>query len=143
MKVTKQFEFEMAHMLAGHPSLCKNLHGHSYKLFVTVEGPIVDDMVVDFKDLKTVVKGVVVDPLDHCYAYNSNTTDEFEKAITSVVRGHGKKYYEFPFRTTCENMAKWMYEAINEELTKLNATYRVSKIRLYETSTSFADYEGE
>lgn len=143
MKVTKQFEFEMAHMLAEHPSLCKNLHGHSYKLFVTVEGPIVDDMVVDFKNLKEVVKDAVVEPLDHCFAFNSNTTDEFEKDLIDVVKKHNKKCFAFPWRTTCENMSKWMFESLNASLEMSKASYKVSKIRLYETSTSFADYEGE
>lgn len=143
MKVTKQFEFEMAHMLAGHPSLCKNLHGHSYKLFVTVEGPVVDDMVVDFKDLKAVVKGAIVDPLDHCFAFNANTDDEFEKDLIAVVKKHQKKCFAFPWRTSCENMAKWMYEELNDGLKLGKATYRVSKIKLYETSSSFAEYEGE
>ena len=52
MEVTKEFNFEMAHMLENHPSLCKNLHGHSYKLFVTLKGPIDNDMVIDFKKPK-------------------------------------------------------------------------------------------
>ena len=143
MKVTKEFSFEMAHMLAGHPSLCKNLHGHSYKLFVTVEGPIIDDMVVDFKDLKEVVKNVVVDPLDHCFAFNKNTTDNFEKDLIAVVKKHNKKCFAFPWRTSCENMAKWMFKSLNYNFKMNKASYKVSRIRLYETSTSFADYEGE
>lgn len=143
MKVTKQFEFEMAHMLAGHPSLCKNLHGHSYKLFVTVEGPVVDDMVVDFKDLKAVVKEVIVDPLDHCFAFNENTWDEFEIDLIKVVQKHQKKCFAFPWRTSCENMAKWMYESLNNVLKSRDAQFKVSKIKLYETASSFAEYEGE
>lgn len=143
MKVTKEFSFEMAHMLADHPSLCKNLHGHSYKLFVTVEGPVIDDMVVDFKDLKAIVKEVIVDPLDHCFAYNGNTWDEFEVDLIKIVKKHEKKCFAFPWRTSCENMAKWMYESLNNILKSRNAQFKVSKIKLYETATSFAEYEGE
>ncbi len=142
MKVTKQFEFEMAHMLENHPSLCKNLHGHSYKLFVTVEGPVIDDMVVDFKDLKEIVKDLIVDPLDHCFAFNYNTEDEFEKDLIEVVKKYDKKYFAFPWRTSCENMAKWMFGILNTFFISNSKSYRISKIRLYETSTSFADYEG-
>lgn len=141
MKVTKQFEFEMAHMLADHPSLCKNLHGHSYKLFVTVEGPIVDDMVVDFKDLKKVVNAEIVDKLDHAYAYNIHTTDDFEKDLIEVVSSNNRKSYGFPWRTTCEHMSKWMFDILNEKL--VSSTYKVTKIKLYETSTSYSEYEGE
>ena len=141
MKVTKQFEFELAHMLADHPSLCKNLHGHSYKLFVTVDGPVYDDMVIDFKDLKEIVKTKIVEPLDHAFAYNSNTTDPFELDLIAVVLKHSKKSFSFPFRTTCENMSKWMYDELQFALAGTGCD--VCKIKLYETSTSFCEYEGE
>lgn len=143
MRVTKQFEFEMAHMLANHPSLCKNLHGHSYKLFVTVEGPVVDDMVIDFKDLKEVVKELIVDPLDHCFAYNLYTDDEFEKDLIEIVQKHNKKSMAFPFRTTCENMSKWMFNVLNTYFNQNLADFEVCKIKLYETSTSYCEYAGE
>lgn len=143
MRVTKQFEFEMAHMLANHPSLCKNLHGHSYKLFVTVEGPVVDDMVIDFKDLKEVVKEIIVDPLDHCFAYNLYTDDEFEKDLIEVVQKHNKKSMAFPFRTTCENMSKWMFNVLNTYFKQNLVDFEVCKIKLYETSTSYCEYVGE
>lgn len=143
MKVTKQFEFEMAHLLAFHPSLCKNLHGHSYKLFVTAEGGVIDDMVLDFQDLKKLVKEHIVDPLDHCFAFNSNTEDPFEYGLAQLVKQHGKKYFEFPFRTTCENMSKWMFNKLNSVLRELGADYYISKITLYETSTSYCEYTGD
>ena len=143
MKVTKKFEFEMAHMLANHPSLCKNLHGHSYKLFVTVKGPINNDMVVDFKDLKSIVDQAIINPLDHAFAYNTNSTDLFEQELITLVKEYNKKSFAFPWKTTCENMAKWMFENLNYILKQSNESYYVSKIKLYETSTSFCEYEGE
>lgn len=143
MKVTKQFEFEMAHMLANHPSLCKNLHGHSYKLFVTVEGPVVNDMIVDFKDLKSLVNREIIEPLDHAFAYNVNSTDPFEQDLITLVLEHNKKRFAFPWRTTCENMSKWMFEHLNAALKEKKVSFKVSKIKLYETSTSYCEYEGE
>ena len=72
IRVTKEFDFEMAHALWNYDGACKNIHGHSYKLFVTLSGvPITDrndpkfGMVLDFKDLKRMIKGPVVDFLDH------------------------------------------------------------------------------
>ena len=141
MEVTKEFNFEMAHMLENHPGLCKNLHGHSYKLFVTLKGPIDNDMVIDFKNLKEIITEIIVEPLDHCFAFNNNTKDEFEQDLINVVKKHDKKYFSFPFRTTCENMSKWIFEKLQRILN--GTTLEVSKIKLYETATSYCEYKGE
>lgn len=65
-RVTCAFTFEAAHHLPWHPGRCRNLHGHGYRLEVTVEGPVGDSgMVVDFDDLKAVVRREVVERYDH------------------------------------------------------------------------------
>ena len=67
-RVTRSFTFEAAHQLPWHPGRCRNLHGHSYRLEVTVEGPVGDDgIVVDFADVKAVVQREVVDRYDHTH----------------------------------------------------------------------------
>ena len=89
IRVTKEFHFEMAHALWNYDGKCKHIHGHSYKLFVTIMGePVKDEnnpklgMILDFGDLKTIVKEPVVDMLDHSLAqvslnpYNSLRTME-------------------------------------------------------------------
>ena len=80
IRVTKSFGFETGHALYGHDGLCKNLHGHSYKLFVTVIGTPINEanhakngMVIDFKDLKTIVKSEIVDVFDHAMVLNNNS----------------------------------------------------------------------
>ena len=80
IRVTKSFGFETGHALYGYDGLCKNVHGHSYKLHVTVVGRPIDDqnnvkngMVIDFKDLKTIVKSEIVDVFDHATVFNKNT----------------------------------------------------------------------
>ena len=80
IRVTKRFSFETAHALYGYDGLCKNIHGHSYKLYVTVIGtPITDTsnvkfgMVIDFKDLKKLIKIEIVDVFDHATVFNKNT----------------------------------------------------------------------
>ncbi len=141
MEITKKFEFEMAHLLSNHPALCQNLHGHSYKLFVTVEsGQLVNGMIIDFKDLKFLVEDAIISKLDHAFAYNENTDDEFEKEIAEVVKKHNKKYFAFPFRTTCENMANWIFGKLMNLVKDTNIT--ISKITLFETSGSYCECKG-
>lgn len=66
--VTRSFTFEAAHQLPWHPGKCQRLHGHSYRLEVTVEGPIGDQgIVVDFSDIRRVVEREVIDRFDHQY----------------------------------------------------------------------------
>ena len=79
VRVTKIFRFEMAHALWGYDGLCKNIHGHSYVLKVTVIGIPIEDqsdkklgMVIDFGDLKRVVNKNIVDVFDHSVILNKN-----------------------------------------------------------------------
>ena len=66
--VTRSFRFEAAHQLPWHDGACRNLHGHSYRLEVTVEGPVGDQgFIIDFADLKAIVQRQVVDRYDHTY----------------------------------------------------------------------------
>ena len=78
IRVTKIFTFETAHVLYGYDGKCKNIHGHSYKLFVTIKGKPIDDinnekngMVLDFGDLKAIVKEEIVDEWDHGLMVNA------------------------------------------------------------------------
>jgi 6-pyruvoyltetrahydropterin/6-carboxytetrahydropterin synthase len=67
-QVTRSFTFDAAHMLPWHPGRCRNLHGHTYRLEVTVEGPIgPNGIVLDFADLDDVVQRIVIDRFDHTY----------------------------------------------------------------------------
>ena len=72
IRITKEFKFETGHALYGYDGLCKNVHGHSYKLSVTVVGKPIEDqshvkfgMVMDFSDLKAIVNTLIVKPFDH------------------------------------------------------------------------------
>ena len=67
-RVTRRFSFEAAHQLDWHSGACKNLHGHSYRLEVTVSGPLTSDgIVVDFADLSELVQREVIDRFDHTF----------------------------------------------------------------------------
>lgn len=126
--VTKLFEFEAAHHLPNYDGVCKNLHGHSYKLEVEVSGFIeeITGMIMDFKELKEIVNKYVVNVFDH-----SNLNDHFENP-------------------TAEIMVKWIFEKLepiieNPREVKIRGGVRkfrgkeLIRIRLWETSTSYAE----
>ena len=117
ISVTKVFTFDSAHNLRDYEGACKNLHGHTYKLEVTVSGELDKiGMVCDFKELSTLIKDNIISKLDHKY-------------LNEV----------FDFNPTCEMMVKWMWDTCNEMFT--GKQYEIKKIVLWETPTSFATIE--
>ena len=108
IRITKQFSFETGHALYGYDGKCKNVHGHSYKLSVTVIGsPITDrsnvkyGMVIDFSDLKKIVTEEVVDQFDHATVFKGTTRHvELPKELES--RGHDIILVDY--QPTSENM---------------------------------------
>ncbi|WP_439257711.1 MULTISPECIES: 6-carboxytetrahydropterin synthase QueD [unclassified Lonepinella] len=135
-KVSKEFSFDMAHILDGHDGKCQNLHGHTYKLQVEVSGDLVADgakkgMVIDFTDVKTVVKRAILDPMDHAFIYD--TTSQRECKIANLLNELNSKTFGIPVRTTAEEMARFMFNRLKTELP-------ISAIRLWETPTSFCEY---
>ncbi|QMT35744.1 6-carboxytetrahydropterin synthase QueD [Neisseria wadsworthii] len=139
MKITKIFTFDSSHMLDGHDGKCQNLHGHTYKLEVVVAGGLIksgakDGMVMDFADLKTIVKHTIIEPFDHAFIYNGNNPRESQ--IAALLEGWNMKTMRLDFRTTAENMAAYMYACLK------NAGLHVSLIRLWETPTSCAECDG-
>lgn len=148
---TKTFSWAMAHLLSEHLGLCKNLHGHNYKMEVTAvsqkpgnvlmsAGPS-EGMVVDFKDLKEVVNQIIVEPLDHATMIWSGTSDPFEMHLADLLARYDKKMVKVDYRPTAENMANDFIQKLNMYLNEYSATYRISKIRLWETDSSFSEIE--
>ncbi|QRN41202.1 MAG: 6-carboxytetrahydropterin synthase QueD [Neisseriaceae bacterium] len=136
-KITKEFRFEVAHLLDGHDGKCKNLHGHSYVLHVELtdmlyrEGPK-EGMVFDFSDLKEIVEQKIVSQMDHSFIYD--TRSERECKIAKVLMECDSKVYGVPFRTTAELIAKYIFNCLKQN--KLP----VSAIRLWESAHSFCEY---
>lgn len=136
-KIAKEFSFDMAHMLDGHDGKCQNLHGHTYKLQVEVCGELIESgaksgMVIDFSDLKAIVKREILDQMDHAFIYD--TTSERECQVATLLTDLKSKNYGIPMRTTAENMAKYMFDKLQA------AGLPVSLIRLWETPTSYCEY---
>ena len=108
IRVTKIFTFETAHILYGYDGKCKNIHGHSYKLFVTIKGKPIDDinnekngMVLDFGDLKAIVKEEIVDEWDHGLMVNALSP---HKDLGKELEQKGHKVIYCDYQPTCENM---------------------------------------
>ena len=138
IRITKKFDFETGHALYGYDGKCKNIHGHSYKLFVTVQGtPITDSfhvkygMVIDFTDLKKIVKEEIVDKFDHATVFNKNTP-HLELATLLSERDHDVILVDY--QPTTEMMVIDFAEKINKRLPENIALF---PIKLQETETSF------
>lgn len=140
VRVTKEFTFEMAHALWNYDGACKNIHGHSYRLFITIIGvPLLDEenpkfgMVIDFKDLKEIVKENVVDVLDHSLLVYKKAEGETLDAVKSMYQ----KVYSFDFQPTCENLVIYIAETLKK---KFPQNISLHTVKLYETATSFAEW---
>lgn len=141
IRLTKEFSFEMAHTLPGYDGLCREIHGHSYRLFVTVRGlPVADvnnpkyGMVMDFGDLKRIVGLLIVDKYDH--ALVMRRTDQYEGVI-AALQEHYQKVTLVPYQPTCENMVADFASVISAELPE---GVELFSIKLHETATSFAEW---
>ena len=132
--VTKTVKFDAAHVLTNHQGLCKNLHGHTYRVDVSVTQPDGSgkDMVIDFKDLKAIANEVICDRFDHAFVYNTASSGECE--IAAVVEKNGMRTVAIPFRSTAENLARHFYESLKPRIPGLSA------VKVWETAESCAEY---
>lgn len=141
IRITKQFSFETGHALYGYDGKCKNVHGHSYKLSVTVIGqPISDNsnvkfgMVIDFSDLKKIVKEEIVDAFDHATVFNKNTP---HVELASELKSRGHHVILVNYQPTSENMVTDFAKKIQD---RLPAEIKLHSLKLQETETSFAEW---
>ena len=141
IRITKLFSFETGHALYGYDGKCRNVHGHSYKLSVTVIGqPISDNtnvkfgMVIDFSDLKKIVKEDIVDVFDHATVFNKNTP-HVELAKELENRGHNVLLVNY--QPTSEMMVIDFAEKIQKRLPQNIALH---SLKLQETDSSFAEW---
>ncbi len=141
IRITKQFTFETGHALYGYDGMCRNVHGHSYKLSVTVIGmPITVvtnvkyGMVIDFSDLKKIVKEEIVNVFDHATVFNKNTP-HVELAKELEDRGHNVLLVDY--QPTSEMMVIDFSKKIKKRLPENIALH---SLKLQETETSFAEW---
>jgi len=140
IRVTKEFGFEMAHVLWNYDGPCRNVHGHSYRLFVTLTGTPVDDpenpkngMVIDFTDLKRIVKKEIVTVFDHAVVVNKRYDKEKSEAFVKLF---GNTVF-VDYQPTCENLITDFAERI---IRQLPSGMKLHSLKLYETATSYAEW---
>ena len=141
IRLTKIFNFETAHALYGYEGKCKNIHGHSYKLYVTVLGQPVSEngnpelgMVMDFGNLKKTVNSLIVDQLDHAILLNINTD---HKKLGEDLLASGHKVIFTEYQPTCENMLIDFAEKIKHALPE---NVKLVKLKLFETENSYGEW---
>lgn len=144
IRITKKFTFETGHALYGYDGKCKNVHGHSYKLFVTVIGsPITDKnhvkfgMVIDFGDLKKIVSEEIISVYDHATVLNKNTP---HAELAEVLKEQGHNIILVDFQPTSEMLVINFAEKIQKCLPQ---NIQLHSLKLQETESSYAEWFAE
>ncbi len=141
IRLTKEFSFEAAHALEGYDGACREIHGHSYRLFVTVRGEPISElshpkcgMVMDFGDLKRIVNEQIVSRLDHAFVMRRSAQScHIEESLRSLF----SNVVLVDYQPTCENMLKDFATRIKSQLPQ---QVELFSLKLHETATSFAEW---
>jgi 6-pyruvoyltetrahydropterin/6-carboxytetrahydropterin synthase len=143
IRITKEFKFEMGHALMGYDGPCKNIHGHSYALKVTVAGhPIAETghpklgMVMDFGDLKKIVREAVIDEFDHALVLN----DKMPGQLVNELKENFDSVILLDYQPTSELMVADFAERI---IKLLPSKIKLKYLLLRETVTSYAEWYAE
>jgi 6-pyruvoyltetrahydropterin/6-carboxytetrahydropterin synthase len=141
IRLTKEFSFESAHALWGYDGKCREIHGHSYRLFVTIKGePISDEqnpklgMVMDFGELKSIVAREITDRLDHSFVMRRT---EQAEALAEALGSQFTNVVLVDYQPTCENMLIDFAARLKAALPK---GITLHSLRLHETATSYAEW---
>jgi 6-pyruvoyltetrahydropterin/6-carboxytetrahydropterin synthase len=141
IRVTKNFHFEMAHALSGYDGPCRHIHGHSYKLAVTVSGKPLDEpghplngMVMDFSDIKSIVQSHVVEFFDHALVLSEEDKDRYPglKEEENIIYT--------TFQPTCEMLLIHFTRLISRHLPP---EMKLQSVRLTETPSSYAEWHAD
>tara|TARA_R110002050_G_scaffold11122_2_gene37804 strand:- start:1097 stop:1540 length:444 start_codon:yes stop_codon:yes gene_type:complete len=139
IRVTKEFDFEMAHALDCHDGKCHNIHGHTYGLSVTFIGEPIDapgmpkdGMVIDFSDIKTIVKHNVVDVFDHALVLRDNS-----RFLPNLNKDINPRLMLVSYQPTAEKVLEHMIEIIQSHMPD---NMKLHSALLRETKTSYAEW---
>jgi 6-pyruvoyltetrahydropterin/6-carboxytetrahydropterin synthase len=140
IRITKRFGFEMAHALAHYDGLCRNIHGHSYHLDVTVKGAVLHDensskngMVMDFGELKQLVMDTVISKIDHALLLNRDS----DTALIKTLQQHFDKVLLVDYQPTTENM---LADFARQIAAQLPPHVTLERLRMSETDSSYAEW---
>lgn len=130
----------MAHQLYNYNGLCKNIHGHSYLLYVTVGGHVMransdpnDGMVMDFSELKKIVNENIINEFDHALVLNSQASEDSLQKLKKIT----EKTIVVPFQPTSENLTEYFAKMI---IINLPPSIKLLSVRLHETNTSYCEW---
>lgn len=140
IRISRKFSFEAAHALQDYDGACRHIHGHSYKLEVTLLGPVLQQaghpkngMVMDFGDLKKLVQQAVIADWDHALLLNENSP----AALLKSLRDNNEKLVLLPYQPSCENMLIDIKCRLAE---RLPSAFRLCRLMLAETENSYAEW---
>ena len=132
MKIAKEFRWEMGHRLPEHFGLCKNIHGHSYKMLVEFEGELnKDEMIIDYYNVEKIINPII-EKLDHSFMVNKN-----DEVVLEFLKKMNSKKVVVDFQSTAENICLY----ILKEIKKANLPSNISeaKVRVFETADDYAE----
>lgn len=143
LTITKRLEFDAGHRIPDHGSQCRNLHGHRYALEITLEGEPINNpgtsnhgMLMDFSDIKKIAKEYLVDLWDHAFLVYEG--DKMIRDLLEAIPNH--KTVILPCVPTAENLAALAFQTLDHLYKqRFQAHLSLSRIRLYETPTCWAD----
>jgi 6-pyruvoyltetrahydropterin/6-carboxytetrahydropterin synthase len=142
-RIAKDFRWEMAHRLPEHSGGCRNVHGHSYRMWVEVAGePDGQGMVLDYFTLKEIVDPLIAE-IDHSFL-----CDRSDTLIVDFMKSSGLKAVYVDFPTTAENIAKWFFERLSMLLATMEDRsslkhLRELRVRIQETERTYAEVKGQ
>jgi len=132
MKIAKEFRWEMGHRLPEHFGLCKNIHGHSYKMLVELEGELdKNGMIIDYYDVEKIINPIIV-KLDHAFMVNKD-----DKIVLEFLEKMNSKKVVVEFQSTAENICLYLLNEI--EKAHLPENVNEIKVRVYETAHDYAE----
>jgi 6-pyruvoyltetrahydropterin/6-carboxytetrahydropterin synthase len=143
IRITREFTFEMAHVLWNYDGPCRNVHGHSYRLFVTISGVPVNDtknpkngMIMDFTDLKIIVLKEIINVFDHAVVVSR----DFDKEKIKMFKETFGNTVIVDYQPTCENLVADFAQKIKKHLP---GEVRLHSLKLYETAKSYSEWFAE
>jgi 6-pyruvoyltetrahydropterin/6-carboxytetrahydropterin synthase len=135
MKIAREFHWEMGHRLPFHAGGCYNIHGHSYRLWVELEGePDENGFVMDYGEMSKLVRPVL-NELDHSFL-----CDESDEVMAAFLRTTDFKVVYVPFTTTAEHIVTWLLDRLACVFSNCSNIFAI-KLRLQETEISYAERE--
>lgn len=132
MKIAKEFRWEMGHRLPDHFGQCKNIHGHSYKMFVEFEGELdKNEMIIDYYDVEKIINPII-EKLDHAFMVNKK-----DQVVLEFLNKINSKKVVVDFQSTAENICLYLLNEVKKAILPENVSQ--IKVRVYETPFDYAE----